>query len=209
MDTLMADAAQSNPAADLGALPEWNLADLYPGTDSKALGDDLGGPPRDAKAFKEFYAGKVASQTGPGLSSAIAEYERLDEIIGRVISYAQLVYAGDMSSSENGKFYQSMQERVTEIGSDLLFFSLEINRIKDADLEAKLQAPELARYQPWLRDVRVFRPHQLSDELEEMLHEKSVAGRGAWIRDGVQRPGRQGTNVLNLRIVGPGKKRVD
>ena len=178
----MAEAAQSNPAGDLGTLPEWNLGDLYPGTESKPLADDLDAAARDAEAFKKRYAGKVATLSGPELGAAIAEYERLDEIIGRVTSYAQLVYAGDMSSAENGKFYQSMQERSTEIGSDLLFFGLEINRIEDADLDAKLRAPELARYQPWLRDVRVFRPHQLPDELEEMLHEKSVAGRGAWMR---------------------------
>jgi oligoendopeptidase F len=182
MDTIMAETAQSNPRGDLGALPEWNLADLYPGTDSEALSGDLDAAARDAKVFKERYAGKVAALSGSVLGAAIAEYERLDEIIGRVMSYAQLVYAGDMSSSDNGKFYQSMQERSTDIGSDLLFFGLEINRIEDADLEDKLKAPELARYQPWLRDVRVFRPHQLSDELEEMLHEKSVAGRGAWMR---------------------------
>jgi oligoendopeptidase F len=182
MDTIMAEAAQSNPVDDLGVLPEWNLADLYPGTTSKPLADDLDAAATDAKTFKERYAGKVSSLSGPALGEAIAEYERLDEIIGRVMSYAQLVYAGDMSSSENGKFYQSMQERSTEIGSDLLFFGLEINRIEDTGLDAKLKAPELARYQPWLRDVRVFRPHQLSDELEEMLHEKSVAGRGAWMR---------------------------
>jgi oligoendopeptidase F len=182
MDTIMAQAAQSNPAGDLGALPEWDLADLYPGTESKPLADDLDAAARDARSFKKRYAGKVASVSGAELGAAIAEYERLDEIMGRVMSYAQLIYAGDMSSSENGKFYQSMQERSTEIGSDLLFFGLEINRIEDADLDEKLKAPGLARYHPWLRDVRVFRPHQLSDELEEMLHEKSVAGRGAWMR---------------------------
>jgi oligoendopeptidase F len=174
----MADAAQS----DLGVLPEWNLADLYPGETSAALLGDIDAAARDAKAFKTRFGGKVAGQSGGNLGGAIAEYERLDEIIGRVMSYAQLVYSGDMSSAENGRFYQSMQERVTEIGSDLLFFSLEINRIEDADLEEKLQSPELAHYRSWLRDVRVFRPHQLSDELEEMLHEKSVAGRGAWMR---------------------------
>jgi oligoendopeptidase F len=174
----MADAAQS----DLGVLPEWNLTDLYPGETSAALSGDLDAAARDAKAFKTRFGGKVARQSGGNLWGAIAEYERLDEIIDRVMSYAQLVYSGDMSSAENGRFYQSMQERVTEIGSDLLFFSLEINRIEDADLEEKLQSPELAHYRSWLRDVRVFRPHQLSDELEEMLHEKSVAGRGAWMR---------------------------
>jgi oligoendopeptidase F len=178
----MADTAQNNPDKQLGALPEWNLADLYPGTESQALAGDLDAAARDAKSFKASYAGKVATLSGAELGAAIVTYEKIDETIGRVMSYAQLVYAGDMSSSENGKFSQSMGERATEIGSDLLFFGLEINRIEDADLEDKLKAPELARYQPWLRDVRVFRPHQLSDELEEMLHEKSVAGRAAWMR---------------------------
>jgi len=178
----MADTAQNNPDKQLGALPEWNLADLYSGTESQALAGDLDAAARDAKSFKASYAGKVATLSGAELGAAIVTYEKIDETIGRVMSYAQLVYAGDMSSSENGKFSQSMGERATEIGSDLLFFGLEINRIEDADLEDKLKAPELARYQPWLRDVRVFRPHQLSDELEEMLHEKSVAGRAAWMR---------------------------
>lgn len=178
----MADTAQNNPDKQLGALPEWNLADLYSGTESQALAGDLDAAARDAKSFKASYAGKVATLSGAELGVAIVTYEKIDETIGRVMSYAQLVYAGDMSSSENGKFSQSMRERATEIGSDLLFFGLEINRIEDADLEDKLKAPELARYQPWLRDVRVFRPHQLSDELEEMLHEKSVAGRAAWMR---------------------------
>ena len=175
-------AADLASQANLGALPEWNLADLYAGPDCQALRDDLAATARDAKAFKARHATKVGSLSGAALGQAIAEYERMDEIIGRVMSYAQLVYSGDMSSAENGKFHQSMQEAVTEIGSDLLFFTLEINRIEDADLAEKLAAPELAHYQPWLRDVRVFRPHQLSDELEEMLHEKSVAGRGAWVR---------------------------
>ena len=63
-----------------------------------------------------------------------------------------------------------------------MFFTLEINRLDDADLDAKLADPALARYRPWLRDMRAFRPHQLSDELEKLLHEKSVAGRAAWVR---------------------------
>ena len=63
-----------------------------------------------------------------------------------------------------------------------LFFTLELNRIDDQALAAKQAAPELAHYAPWLRDVRAFRPYQLSDEIERLLHEKSVAGRSAWSR---------------------------
>src|SRR3546814_9417900 len=94
-------------------------------------------------------------------------------ILGRVMSYAHLTYAGNMSDPEIGRFYQSMQERVNAITTDLLFFVLEINRIEEAGLEAKLQAPELAHFRPWLRDVRAFREHQLSDELEKLRHERS------------------------------------
>ena len=102
--------------------------------------------------------------------------------MGRIMSYAYLVYAGDMSSAENGRFFQSMQEKVNSAGTNLLFLTLEINRIAEADLEASLKAPELAFYKPWLRDVRAFREHQLSDEIEEKLHEKSVTGKSAWVR---------------------------
>ena len=75
-----------------------------------------------------------------------------------------------------------MSERVTTISSHLLFFSLELNRLDDAVLEQKLEDPALAKWRPWLRDLRVFRPHQLSDELEKLLHEKEVTGRSAWSR---------------------------
>ena len=84
----------------------------------------------------------------------------------------------------NGRFYQTMQERVTTISSHLLFFTLELNRLEDAALEAEARRspPRCARWRPWLRDLRVFRPHQLSDELEKLLHEKEVTGRSAWNR---------------------------
>src|SRR5204862_2733590 len=70
----------------------------------------------------------------------------------------------------------------TEISSELLFFTLETNRLEDGALDAKAADPALARYRPWLRDVRAQRPHELNDDLEKLLLEKSVAGRAAWTR---------------------------
>jgi oligoendopeptidase F len=81
-----------------------------------------------------------------------------------------------------GKFYQSMTERVTAISSHLIFFTLELNRVDEAVLEGKLGDPAAGRWRPWLRDLRVFRPHQLDDALEKLLHEKEVTGRSAWSR---------------------------
>jgi oligoendopeptidase F len=166
----------------LGALPQWDLSDLYPGRDSAELERDLAASAAEAKAFRAHYEGKLAALPGAELGEAVTRYERLGETLGRVGSYVSLVHAGDMSDPEVGRFYQTTHERVNDIETDLLFFTLELNRVEDAAMAAKTEAPALARYAPWLRDLRAFRPHQLSDELERLLHEKSVAGRAAWVR---------------------------
>ena len=169
-------------APALGALPEWDLRDLYPGRDSAELRRDLERSEAQAAAFRTRYEGKLAALPGAALGAAVAEYERLQETLGRIMSYASLVYAGDMEDAETGRFFQNMQEKVNAIATVLLFFTLELNRIEEADLAAKLESPELRHYAPWLRDTRAFRPHQLADEIETLLHEKYVAGRAAWTR---------------------------
>jgi oligoendopeptidase F len=175
-------AATAGAGHNSSDLPTWDLADLYPGPDSPELKADLASAEAAAKTFAATYAGRIASLPGAALAGAIAEYERIEEILGRVMSYSQLLFSGDSTNSEIGRFSQSMTERVTAISSDLIFFTLDINRLEEAALEAKLADRSLARWAPWLRDLRVFRPHQLSDELEKLLHEKEVTGRSAWSR---------------------------
>ena len=174
----------AKPVVDeaLGELPSWNLADLYSATDAPALEADLDASAEKARAFRERYAGRLAGLDGSALGAALAEYEAVQEVLGRIMSFAQLIYSGDMSDPKIGRFFQSMQERCTTVSTDLVFFTLEMNRLDDADLQDKLQAPELAHYAPWLRDLRAMRPHQLSDDIESLLHEKYVVGRAAWTR---------------------------
>ena len=166
----------------LGALPEWDLSDLYPGRESSELTHDLVRLGEDAEAFRRRYEGRLAELSGADLGAAIATYERLQELAGRIMSYASLVHAGNLADPEVGRFYQTMSERINAVSTTLLFFTLEINRLDKAELAAKQSDPALAHYRPWLRDTRAFRPHQLSDEVEKLLHEKYVAGRAAWTR---------------------------
>jgi oligoendopeptidase F len=179
-----APAAESAGVLDesLGSMPEWDLADLYEGPDSARLTGDLDRADADARAFQQRFQGRLAALDGAALALAIADYERLTEGLGRVLSYAQLYYAADIADPERGRFQQSLQERATDISTQTLFFTLELNRLDEAVLEGKLAAPELAHYAPWIRDLRLFRDHQLSDELEQILHEKSVVGAAAWTR---------------------------
>jgi oligoendopeptidase F len=178
-----AAAAVSSEAPSVrDALPEWDLSDLYPGRDSPALIDDLSRLASDAEAFRRRWAGRLTELTGAEFGAAVTAYERLQEQGARISSFAELTHAGDLADPEIGRFFQTMQERVNAIATTLLFFTLEINKLDDAAIEAKCADPALTRYRPWLRDIRAFRPHQLSDEIETLLHEKSVAGRAAWVR---------------------------
>jgi oligoendopeptidase F len=169
-------------ATQTESLPAWDLSDLYPSPDSPEVKADLDRAERRAKGFAQAHAGTLASLSGAAMAAVIAEYERIQELLGRVASYAQLLFAGDSSDPSVGRFYQTVNERVTTIGSDLIFFALEMNRVDDAVLEAKLADPALARYRPWLRDLRVFRPHQLSDDLEKLTHERDLTASAAWSR---------------------------
>ena len=163
-------------------LPTWDLSDLYSGPDSPFVEADLAKADHAARSFASAYQGRLAAVSGNALATAIADYERIEELLGRLMSYAQLLFSGNSTNAEIGRFYQTVSERVTTISSHLLFFALELNRLDEAVLEQKLADPALARWRPWLRDLLVFRPHQLSDELEKLLHEKEVTGRSAWSR---------------------------
>jgi oligoendopeptidase F len=168
-------------------LPEWNLKDLYPAMDSRAFADDLTKAASECRSFNVTYKGKLeglankASSAGLGLLQAIQRYEALEELLGRIMSYAGLVYAEDTTDPERTKFFGDTQEKVTNASSDVLFFELELNRLDD-DLIARLAAGPLKHYQPWIEDIRKGKPYQLDDKLEQLFHEKSITGYGAWNR---------------------------
>lgn len=172
----------SGGAPGLSGLPRWDLSDLYEGPQAPQLATDLDQADADSQDFARVWQGRLASVAGGELAQAIAEYQRIDEVLGRAGSYAQLLFAANTSDSEVARFAQSVNERLTAISTHLLFFTLEINRIPDDVLAAQMSDPALAHWAPFLRDLRVFRPYQLPDEVEAVLHEKSVTGPAAWNR---------------------------
>jgi oligoendopeptidase F len=162
--------------------PAWDLRDLFSSPNDPAIAATLAETDAMAADFAARYQGQVAQLSGATLAAAIETYQEIEESLGRVLSYAQLIFAADSAVPETGRFYQTMTERATDTGTRLLFFTLEINRIEEAALTAKTADPALARFTPWLRDLRVFRPHQLADDLEKLLLEKEVTGHAAWSR---------------------------
>src|SRR5256886_911634 len=180
-------AVKSRPASRLASLPEWNLADLYAGIDDPQVKRDLDRAAAESVAFEEAYKGKLETladraEAGPALAEAVKRYEALDDLLGRLTSYAGLVHAGNTVDPARAKFYADVQERVTAASTHLLFFTLELNRLDDAKLEAAMQDAALAHYRPWIEDIRKEKPYQLEDRIEQLFHEKSVTAYSSWNR---------------------------
>ena len=169
-------------AQTLGPLPEWNLADLYASPEDPNFAADMKKGEELARAFADTYRGKLASLGGEGLAAALKDYEALSDLLGRTGSYAQLYYVGDTTDSQRGKFYGDVSARLTEISTLLLFFELEMNRIDDKALEQAMKVPALAHYRPWIDNLRMEKPYQLDDKLEELFLEKSQTSSSAFNR---------------------------
>jgi oligoendopeptidase F len=173
--------------AGLGVLPEWKLDDLYSAMDAPEVRRDLDRADNYSVVFEDEFKGKLASMArapdaSARLTDAVKRYEMIDDLLGRLISYASLVYSGDTSDPKRTKFFGDVQERITTASSHLLFFTLELNRIDEAVLQAAVQSGPLAHYRPWLEDIRREKPYQLEDRVEQLFHEKSVTAYGAWNR---------------------------
>jgi len=166
---------------DLGDMPEWNLGDLYESPDAKALSQDFDDLEARISAF-ETHRGKVAGLTGSDFGPVIAEYEAIDELLGKVASYAQLYQSVDVADPVRGRFCQDTTERLTALWGRLLFFTLEINRLDDAPLKKMMEHEGTVKYAPWVRDLRIMRKHELSDDLERLFLDKSNTGRTSWTR---------------------------
>ncbi|WP_208976049.1 M3 family oligoendopeptidase [Pseudovibrio exalbescens] len=178
-------SASEGVAGEMGQLPRWDLSVLYPSMDDDSVHRDLERAQNEAEAFEAAYKGKlaeIAKDSGASLAKVIREYEALEDLMGRIASFAGLCYTENTTDPKRQKFYGDVQEKLTASSVHLLFFTLELNRIEDVVLDTAAENPELAHFKPWLDDIRKERPHQLDDKIEQLFHEKHVSGAAAWNR---------------------------
>ena len=175
------DTAPAGETPD--GLPTWDLTDLYPSPDAESLSADRAWLAEECADFKRKYAGALATLGADDWLACILRFERIQSTSGRIVSYAELRQALDLTDSARTKFLSDMEAEVTDASSSLVFFLLEINGIDESRLSALLtENAELARFRPYFDHVRALKPHQLSDELETFLNDQSVVGASAWSR---------------------------
>lgn len=172
---------------DLGPLPSWNLDDLYKGNNTPEFQKDWAWIKSASKGFEKNWKGGLADATNStekqGIGAAIQQYEEIEEVMGRIISYAGLLYFSNTLEPENAKFYGDTQSHITDASSHLIFFALELNRLDETQINHAIENDALtAHYKSWILDLRKDKPFQLDDNVEQLFHEKSITGQGAWNR---------------------------
>src|SRR3954447_23922144 len=141
----------------------WDLEPLVDGEGEAGADRLLDEAERRASAFAEQHAGKVAQLDGPGLAAAVAELGQIAELVGRAGSYAALRFSTDTADPANGALMQRVQERGTQIETQLLFFELEWAALEDDRAEELLRADGLDHVRHHLRTARRYRPHLLTE----------------------------------------------
>ncbi len=175
--------ANTAGSKEFGDLPDWDLSDLYTGEDAPELKRDMDWLETACATFAADFEGKLAGLDAEGMLECVERHEKIDMIQGRIMSFAGLRYYQMTTDAHRAKFMADCQDKITNYSTPLVFFSLEINRIDDAALDALFAASEeLRRYKPIFERLRALRPHQLSDEMERFLHDQSVVGASAWNR---------------------------
>ncbi|MBC7667887.1 MAG: M3 family oligoendopeptidase [Gemmatimonadaceae bacterium] len=169
------------------ALPEWTLADLYAGRDDPQIETDLAA----AKAANDeltsleglfLQARGEPERLGVLLDRGIKLYEQATNGLWSVGAYASLAASVARDDPAWAKFEGDLRARASQIAAESLFFSLELNQLEDGELEAALQAhPAAKRWTPWLRRLRLSRPHELSPDLERYIVDRSPAVSN-WVR---------------------------
>ncbi|MBI4490793.1 MAG: hypothetical protein HY694_17045, partial [Deltaproteobacteria bacterium] len=144
----------------------WNLSDLFSSYDDPRIETTLNDCRTQAEAFARRFRGTISAPEGPepeDLLQRLKELEEIEEALSRVANYSSLLYAADSLKPEFQDLEQRMEQRVTEVRNLLLFFDLEWMELKDEVAERLIQHPALKSYSHYLRNLRRFGPHKLSE----------------------------------------------
>lgn len=168
-------------------LPVWRLDDLYAGREDPRIEADLAAAAAAntelAKLQGKFVAARAdAARLGAMLDQGISLYEDATNGLWSVGAYASLSASTARDDPAWAKFEADLRAKSSQIAAESLFFSLELNELDDGEIEAALRAhPAAARWRPWLRRVRLSRPHELTHDLERFVIDRGPA-LSNWVR---------------------------
>lgn len=170
-------------------LPSWDLSDFYASPQDSKVEADLQKLSDKCHGFAEAYEGKITlssetkSEEAEFLSKSIEDLEQIEELMGKLMSYAFLNFTTQIDQPQAQQFYQKIQEAVTQQSAHLIFITLDLNKLEEDRLQKAYElSATLKRYKPWIDVLRLYKNHQLTPDLEKLFMEKSLTSSTAWNR---------------------------
>ncbi len=176
----MTDAAAEKKSGAEDVL--WDLSIFYDRSDDPAIQQDLDRLGSMADDYSAKYRGRVAQLDSEEMVDALMEQEAIQDLAGRISSYAFLNYATDTNDPKLGALVQKITEYSSQLSQKLMFFDLEWKDAPDDQAQKLLNDPTLGKYKHPLEAERRYKPYTLSEAEEQLLVEKSVTGSSAWVR---------------------------
>lgn len=161
---------------------QWDLSDLYDSIDDPALENDKKKVVEQAEEFASTYKENLADLDGEGMKKALEDYEALIETIGKIGSYAHLIWSTNTNRAEYGKLKQEASELSSKIHQKLVFFDVEWLALDDAKAQQLIDSDELSHYKHYLETSRRYKNHVLGEKEEQVLSAKKITARSAWNR---------------------------
>jgi oligoendopeptidase F len=144
-------------------------ADLF--DDADALADSLLG-----------LRGRVGELDAGELAAAMHTLADLQDLMSRAGYHAMLAFSTATDDPARGAAMAAAQERSTAIGTKLIFLDLEWAAADDAHAAAVMADARLDFCRHHLENLRLTRPHLLTEAEETIVAEKSQTGFSAWVR---------------------------
>ena len=159
-------------------LPNWNLNEFYSSFTSDQINKDIKSLKQKTREFSSKFKGKLKLLKKKHLLQTLVDYEEIEELVQKIKSFAYLTYCTDQLNEKKKKFYQFIEESISEIEKIIIFYGIELNSLNDK----KLSAFSGSKYKNWIKNHKKFKKFQKSEDNEKILVEKSLTGSSAWIK---------------------------
>ena len=159
-------------------LPIWNLNQFYESIEDNQINKDFKNLFTKSKNFQNKYRGNLNLLDRKSLINSLEEYEKIEEIIQKIQSFAYLTYCTDQLLDKIKKFYQEVEEKISNVEKNLIFYGIELNKLSSK----KLEFFSNSKYDSWIQNHKKFKKFQKTEDNEKLLMEKSITSTSAWIK---------------------------
>jgi len=154
---------------------EWDLNALF--HNEEELQNFTQNQIKRSLSFKECYENKLQMLNNSDFLIALETYENLNQALGKIMSYAYLLFA---KNTKKGSFYAKYEEECKKIEENLLFFELEFCLLSDEKSKEFLDFCK--NYDFYLSNLLQNKRYNLSKNEERIMLYLSNTGASAFGR---------------------------